>query len=276
MPPWTVAKNFAYTEPTSLTLALSTGVQTSGSATANTMGGYAELIPSTPFDVDGMLLFLVSQNASINSFITEIAIGSDGSEINIIPGILLGGGRGNSRAMYFPISIPAGTRLSARTQCLLVGPNLRGVNVFATLFPRNYTRLPMLATRAFSYGLDYTTTSGIEIDPGAAENTKGAWVEITPSTDQDIRYLILSYDFYSNTTATQARMFIDVAVGANGSERIVLPDLFSQLSTESDTPHPPFHALPVFIPKGSRIAVRAQSTITVADDRLFRVALIGV
>ena len=66
-----------------------------------------------------------------------------------------------------------------------------------------------------------------------------------------------------------------IGIGAAGSEKIVAADLTARSSSITDEVRPSFIALPVAIPAGSRIAVRAQCSITDATDHLFDIALYG-
>jgi len=91
----------------------------------------------------------------------------------------------------------------------------------------------------------------------SANNTKGTYVQIAASTPADAVAIdvVFFVGFQSRLNAA-----FDIAVGASGSEVVIVPDILVALDLETlalalVTPH---MILPVMIPKGSRVAVRAQ------------------
>ena len=86
--------------------------------------------------------------------------------------------------------------------------------------------------------------SGISVPKGANFNTEGAWTEIIATT---------SFRAYALNLAINGGVWLDVGVGASGSEVAIINDIFvSNLVTY-------FGPYRVDIPSGSRIAVRARS-----------------
>jgi hypothetical protein len=69
---------------------------------------------------------------------------------------------------------------------------------------------------------------------------------------------------------------MDIGVGSAGSEQVLLGDMDLSASAGSDSIGPMAIGVPVRIPAGTRLAVRAQSNITDATDRLFDAMLLGV
>ena len=131
--------------------------------------------------------------------------------------------------------------------------------------------------RCVTYGADPATTIGASIDPGAVAHTKGAYTQLTAATTSTIKWLGISISNKKNTAhAATTTWLMDIAVGGAGTEGVVIPDLsFISMSTNQGF-HPSYYSLPVDIPTGSRIAVRAQCDITDATDRTFDVILYGV
>lgn len=89
----------------------------------------------------------------------------------------------------------------------------------------------------------------INLANGAA-NTKGAYTQLTASLGADIDALLITgsvVDVYN---------LVDVAVGASGSEVVVVPNFF--LNREGDLVQTPM-VLPCKIPQGTRVAARYQS-----------------
>lgn len=102
------------------------------------------------------------------------------------------------------------------------------------------------------YGQVTGTTAQTSTTTGAA-NTKGSYTQLTASTTADATCLMVE----SNTVASGNATSKDIAIGAAGSEKIIIPDLVDA------SPAVSFHNYtfwPVSIPSGTRIAFRAQST----------------
>ena len=246
------------------------------SDTADTKGIYVELVASTPFDCSLLSVHHFPVFAQAVGLI-DIAVGGAGSEQVIIANLLetLQVGRDVNRTLW-PISIPAGTRISARVQDdeATAHPHHIGLYLFEAGF------LPSQPlSRVTTYGAQTGDSSGTQIDPGAVINTKGSWIEIDASIANDIRMLtILVGTAGGNTSLSTARFYLDVGVGAGGSEQIVLPDALFLTTTTTDEyhPNPCVPGVPVNIPAGSRLAVRSQCTINNAADRVFDLIAYGL
>jgi hypothetical protein len=103
---------------------------------------------------------------------------------------------------------------------------------------------------------------GITLSASSTPHTKGAWLEVFSSTPFDVLGLTLFLQYTFNNLGISG-VLLDVGVGASGSEVVVIPDLQWSGVSQAVYRHPvrtPF--LPVYIPAGSRIAVRAQSNKT--------------
>lgn len=91
-----------------------------------------------------------------------------------------------------------------------------------------------------------------------AQDTKTAWVEITPSTD----FAYEGFWFYGITDnppggTDAARTLIDIAVGAGGSEQIIMKNLY--WGTGSANVNQCIELfVPLRVPSGSRLSVRMQ------------------
>lgn len=96
---------------------------------ANTKGSYAQLSASTSRDYIGFLVGIDNTGAgtppATTPFLTDIAIGAAASEVIILPNMQHILNAANANAYYaspavstfFPIAIPASTRVAARSQC---------------------------------------------------------------------------------------------------------------------------------------------------------------
>lgn len=94
-------------------------------ASTNTKGGYAEISAATSADIDWLTVFVGSRNnaaPATTSWLVDIATGAALSESVVIPNIYFHTHASNDVIDYhaigpFPVTIPSGTRLSARAQC---------------------------------------------------------------------------------------------------------------------------------------------------------------
>lgn len=243
--------------------ATSANTLVTANASANTKGSYTELITSTTYAASG--LQMTARSSGTGDFLIDIAIGSAGSEIVVVPNILV------SRQtqtwawgpFIIPLAIPAGTRIAAACQSstggaavgLAVSPFTSGVLA--------RTGLQLCTT----YGANTATSGGTSVDPGGSANTKGSYAQITSSTTAQINHLMVSVGNQANTAVTSAFWLFDIAIGAAASEIVIVPD--QQVATHSvyDMPIPAAFHFPVSIPASTRIAMRMQSSTTDATDR---------
>lgn len=104
-----------------------------------------------------------------------------------------------------------------------------------------------------------TGAFGSRATASASTNTKGSWTQVNASLPFD------SYGFWigiagTATAATLTDVLLDIGIGAGGSEVVIVPDL---LAGWIGTPTQDIRTLwiPIFIPKGARVAVRCQGQI---------------
>jgi hypothetical protein len=244
------------------------------SAPPNQKGAWAEITSGTTYPIYGFTLFLAdpAQAAGTNALF-DLAVGASGSESVIIENILCATARGPGLAYQFPIYIPFGTRLAMRGQATSADLTYEAVIIANTGEAMGGYAL---GGRAVTYGANTTTSGGVSIDPGASANTKGSWIEIA-STTRQAKSLLIVVGGQANSARTSCSWLMDVAIGASGSEKIILPNLFMTTHTTSDEIAPSvFGPYSVYIPSGTRLAVRAQCSITDATDRTFDAMIYGI
>jgi hypothetical protein len=103
---------------------------------------------------------------------------------------------------------------------------------------------------------DSQATGAITVTASATAHTKGAWVQLVASTVQDHGALVIQPDDIF-VSATNTSTLMDIGVGAAGSEQVVL----SNVNMGAWAKGTMFQA-PLFIPEGSRVAVRIQSAVS--------------
>jgi hypothetical protein len=252
--------------------------------TANTKSAsWVQIMASTGFDASGILIQL-TDTAAGGDFLVDIAFGAAGSEVVKIANLCAASSTGSVTrgAVYLiPIHIPAGTRISAKSQSSLAAAST--IRVILTLWSQGFAPSQQLS-RVVTYGANTADSGGVSVDPGGTLNTKattdpgssGGFYTIGTTTAQH-SYLILAFPNQVNTVRTSCSWLVDVTVGASGSRTTLIPNLQLQCSTTDDLVLPtvlgPF---PVDIPEGTVLGVRAQANITDATDRLFDCIIYGI
>lgn len=188
----------------SLPTAAAAGTTITANASTNTKGTTpTQLIASTAADSYGIFVH-IENNATSNTntaTLLDIMTGAGGSEVVLIPdlmaGWLLGALASNARRTYFfPIFIPSGTRLSARSASAVTA---KTCVVSLTLLQRP-TQLGFVGTRVTAYGV--TSASSRGTDSTSGNSAYGTSVSLSASTANPIRYMQLGADPGSRSTVT--------------------------------------------------------------------------
>lgn len=233
------------------------------SGAANTKGSWVQLVASSAANADGIIL--ITGQSTADSYLLDIGVGAAASESVVVSNVPVHE-RASSYIVgtyFIPVSIPAGSRVSARCQAGGSGSLLRLIGYLVT------TTVPISsATTIATYGDVTASSRGTQIDPGGVANTKGSWVEITSSLSADVKFIVPMFANLNGARATY-NFLVDIGTGGEGGESVVIADLYLGSTADNDelTPqaYPP---LPVTIASGTRVAVRAQCNGTDATDRL--------
>lgn len=255
--------------------ASSRGTTVTSNASANTKStDWVEIVASTPVDADGFFLQIEALTA-LRDFLLDIAVGGAGSESIILPDLQFSSGTGSSSwaDIYVPIPVAAGSRLSAKCQSSTGSSNL-GICI-SLAYGDPYRA--MRCQRATAYGAATSDSGGVALDPGGVAHTKPAsFTQITASTTNPIRYMIVSFGNRANTAyGVFTQWLIDVATGASSSEVVVLDDLQVFADTTSDHTQPSMIGRWLEVPAGTRLSAKAQCSNTDATDRQVDISIIG-
>jgi hypothetical protein len=87
---------------------------------------------------------------------------------------------------------------------------------------------------------------------------KGAWVELFAATERAACGLVLAQG--SGTLGSNRNSYLDIGIGAGGSEVVLIPDIW--FSTGNHLVRYGYYTFPVEIPKGSRLTCRANCNAT--------------
>lgn len=97
-------------------------------------------------------------------------------------------------------------------------------------------------------------------------NSKGSWVELIASTTRDSHGLFVVLPSNENSND----YLFDIGIGAAASEQVILENLLKSQRYSSY-----FYQFGLWIPAGTRLSARAQSSIIDATDRLIDVIIYG-
>jgi hypothetical protein len=97
-----------------------------------------------------------------------------------------------------------------------------------------------------------------------AVGSKGSWAQVFASLDHDTYGLLVNIN--SNTDSAASRnTVLDIGVGAASSEIVLIPDLIAgNANIYTGFGSGIWYYFPISIPAGTRVAVRAQGTVTTA------------
>lgn len=216
-------------------------------------GAYAQLVASTAQDARGIIV--TPQAAGGLRSLFDIAVGGAGSEVVIIPNIATGEGTGY-QSVFFPIAIPAGSRLSCAVSC---STSASAGHMSVTLVYAGGSTSPVYQ-RATAYGVDTANVRGTLATAPATANTKtgAAYAQLTASTTNPIKSLYVWLTPGSSGTSSYA---VDIAVGAAAAEVVVVPNVVGKVNSATLSQASLFGPFAVSIPAGTRISARCQASV---------------
>lgn len=254
----------------------STTKATELSVSASAKTAYSELISSTSFAAERVIVKITSNLIASGLEITglfDLATGPASSESVKIPNMLYSGTTSNDFAVVydFPLAIPAGTRVAVRGGYGTSTTIAVSAQLIAPTLPSGCSP----GTEIVTYGAVEAPGTGInsfhgtQIDPGTTAHTKGSWVELTASTTADHDWLTLAVGRSINDGADDyGRWLVDVGTGGAGSETVVASNIpFDQVCAGvfvagGPIIYSPVGPFPISISAGTRLSVRAQSNLT--------------
>jgi hypothetical protein len=237
----------------------SAGTVITASASINTKGSWAQLVASSAIDSCCLEVALTGNaSSSANGQSVDIGIGAGGSEVVIVADLMTQPPWNNSVHYVFPISIPAGTRIAARTQATTASsPVTCAVNLFDGEFAReSYGGVGTV-------GFVSASTHGTAITPSATANTKGSYSQLIASTASDYVGFVLGFDLQNASVTTVQSFLLDLAIGAAASEVNIVSNfsVFSVVASSFRVAPANSAFYPIQIPAGTRLSARVQSSI---------------
>jgi len=250
----------------------STTVTFTANASANTKGNYSQVWASTSVNACGLVLNMeyVSNDAD---YLLDLAFGAAGSEQIVVADIIISGAtytRRSLSAVHFPIFIKAGTRIACRVQSSTGGAT---VDVHFSLINFD-TRIPTYS-KVLTYGAASADSGGLSLDSGGSAWTWGGYSELSASSPENHKALIIGMGNQTNNARANAFFNIGIGIGAAGSE-VAIAVVNEQGAAIVTAVSGLTAVIPVKIKSGTRIAARSQSGTTDATDRLIDVVLYGL
>lgn len=236
----------------------------------STKGSWVELSSSAPLEIYALSICHMG-NVSNREVVFDVGIGSGGSEQVVALDLPFSVTYSTDFSQSFPVPvrIPKGERIAIRAG----GNSSTDRDVCLKLFGAPEMGHAGLASSAETYGVAAAYNGfSATVDPGVTANTKGAWVEVTPSTSKDHRGVMLHCSRTDSNT-TDVLHLMDVAAGAAGSEQILFSDIVVHRSGRNVYIRQGYMAAGV--PSGTRLAVRSQSPNTTTGQREIGCAIIG-
>lgn len=237
------------------------GITVASGATANTMGSWVQLLAASTRDAYGLQLIMrsaVAQSATNNDYLLDVGIGGSGSEQVILPYINAGGAT-VGRRYFFPIYIPAGSRIAVRSQRSVAGSLSINMQISLMSQPGSF-----VGGRAVDFGTVAAASNGTALTAPGSTNVKAAWTELTASTSAPIKWMMPMPSVPPDNNMGAVNGLIDVGVGAAGSEVTVIPDQLFSFTNGEDIIFAP-GGFPVSIPAGSRLVARFQRGSAVTE-----------
>ncbi len=217
---------------------------------ALTKGSYVELISSTLFASTWMSFQVYCDLTNTHSGF-DLATGEAASEVIILDDQLYhfrnnSGGNGRGNTFSFPMTIPAGTRLSVRVQDGEAGAILHQ----HTLTISNFTPPASVASTSDSSGKKTVVSGGL--------NAYGSWVELIAATTLQRGWMVVS--LFTPTSSAEGEL--DIGIGAAGLEVPLMNDLAFKKSASGGANQgvtfSTYIYFPVTIASGTRIAARVK------------------
>lgn len=222
-------------------------------------GSWVTAIASLDADCFGLLICINSNSAASASrnTVVDIGVGSAGSEIVVIPDLIAGNavqytGFGGGLWYWFPVFIPAGSRIALRSQ----GNGTAAFNVWVQAFQS--TPDPA-AVRVASYveAVGMTVPEGVAVTAGTT--AEGSWTLLGTTTKDCWWWQMGVQVSAADTGYSNLGYHADLAEGDGTNYRIILDSqLFATNSSEQLAKPVTVFGCEQFVPAGRNIYARAQ------------------
>jgi hypothetical protein len=249
-------------------------VSTLGTAVSNPAGAahtkntsWTQLIASSAFDTSLVVIHIMTSTAAATdtSVLLDIGIGAAAAETTIIPNLLAGHAaslNGNGARHYiFPLYIPAGSRISARTQSVRT---TGGVTVFIELFGgAGSVGQNWVGQEVTAYGINTADSGGTAVTAGNS-GAEGTVVSIG-TTSRNHEALVIGCGGTNGTTVYNAlAYYFDVGIDTASTAWLVRDYYYLQTATNEAMQQTTKVTLPIYasIPSGTVLAMGGECSGT--------------
>lgn len=262
-------------DATGFSASASYGTPTSASASINTKGTWTQMTSSTTYPTDWVRV--QAQNNHTGRALIDVGVGAAAAEQVLIPDLHLAGQIGGSIggecvSWLFPVSIPAGSRVSIRSQSSIASLQC---TVLLQLGGSSLINGSPLGT-VTAYGAVSTTSGATNLDPGATAHVDSAWVQLVAATTGQTKWVCIAIGHDGQLVTTSSTALLDLAIGAGGSEVEILSDIFVSSGGVSEQVGSSCLSFPLVIPAGVRLSARMRTVATASPDRVNGVVVYGV
>lgn len=239
------------------------GVGTAVTPVVGSKGAWAQAIASLSGDTYGLMITIHNSatSAANRTYAVDIGVGAAGSEVVIIPDLIGSsaaayGSVGGGHHYYFPIFIPAGSRVAVRAQGSVV--TAIRVNVQAYQQPANPA---MVRTCSSVEEIGLTGVVGTALTVGTT--AEGAWT-LVGTTTQDNWWWQLGVQVAVATVAFNSQLAeFDIAVGDGTNFRVISEHwAWTTTTAEDSNRFLKVMGCEAYVPSGSSIYVRGQTSGT--------------
>lgn len=200
---------------------IGTGIAATASASTNTKGSWAQVVSATDRDWYGFWIVFsaaVAPSGLNAAQLVDVGIGSAGSETVLVPNILAGGRSSltgaavtlSDSAIYLPIGIAKGTRVAVRTQAATASRVCRVI-----VWGESGSSVPRpIYSGCDTYGIDLSTSKGVELTSNASSNTFGSWTNVGGTTSRNYQALVVSSQVPASSTVNGRSYLVEGGYGS--------------------------------------------------------------
>lgn len=236
------------------------------SGAANTKGAtWTTLIASTNFDVWGITLIITNNTSSATqrNWLFDIGVGASSSEQPIVlnlgssgPTNLTGAG---PNAYFLPLFVPKGARISARAQC-----NAATITANVLIFVHGGPSDPpwQVYSRCDCYTANTGTSAcGTAVAVPSTAGTESAWTNVGSTTPRAYYAIKLIVGTDALTTVNNAVYHVEWGYSSTTlGEYVVIGN-----NVECVAGIYPVHPDPIFIPSGTQLQIRTESSLATGE-----------
>jgi hypothetical protein len=254
-----------FTEETDRPLAANVGVTLTAGTPAHTLSSSFTALWSATSAGVYKFRFSIYNNATSatnTSALVNIYVGGAGSEVLWIPTLLAGwaagqGDEGGPKVYEFPLFVPAGTRISAKSQSIIASAT---VNVLLDASTSDSVLgSGWYGTGVECLGASAATSLGTEVVPGTS--AEGTWTDIGTTTKRYGYIQPMHQGTIGSTVNSPTYFSLDI-----GASSAALHGLSGFLSTQNTTEEvfnlPQSFGRHTYIPAGTLLQARLQSSGT--------------